>query len=198
MSNGTTDQIEKLTLYKEIWEKAVDTQMHFNDMQVRSRQLGLTLIVASLALAAILLRSTTEDNFVDIEIFGLIHVSALIILFAALSLLPLAILDIGVYHAMLRGAVYFGEEFERSIMVPRILTTQNGKSYMQYGMTQLISLFSRGQYDFVDGALQVRERKKVNFTARIKILAFYIVAFALLLAIVGAIARYVSPTSPIG
>jgi L-ribulose-5-phosphate 3-epimerase UlaE len=34
-----------------IWEKAVDTQMHFNEMSVKSRQLGFTFIAAALGIA---------------------------------------------------------------------------------------------------------------------------------------------------
>jgi hypothetical protein len=35
----------------DIWKQAVDTQKHFNDMCVKSRQLGLTFVAASLGAA---------------------------------------------------------------------------------------------------------------------------------------------------
>src|SRR5438874_2120227 len=38
-------------LLVEIWKQAVDTQKHFNDMCVKSRQLGLTFVAASLGAA---------------------------------------------------------------------------------------------------------------------------------------------------
>src|SRR5579863_9743578 len=40
---------EKLIV--DIWKQAVDTQKHFNDMCVKSRQLGLTFVAASLGAA---------------------------------------------------------------------------------------------------------------------------------------------------
>jgi hypothetical protein len=40
-------------LQKEIWEKTLDTQMHFNEMSVRSRQLGLSFVVASLGVVVV-------------------------------------------------------------------------------------------------------------------------------------------------
>jgi hypothetical protein len=35
------DGLKEKELYVSIWAKAVDTQMHFNDMCVKSRQFGL-------------------------------------------------------------------------------------------------------------------------------------------------------------
>jgi hypothetical protein len=37
-----------------IWSKAVDTQMNFNEMSVKSRQIGLTFVAAALGLAIFL------------------------------------------------------------------------------------------------------------------------------------------------
>ena len=39
---------EQQEQYIAIWAKAVDTQMHFNEMSVKSRQLGLTFVAAAL------------------------------------------------------------------------------------------------------------------------------------------------------
>src|SRR5690606_11370799 len=41
--------------YIEIWKKAVETQMHFNEMSVKSRQLGLTFVTASLGVAVVMI-----------------------------------------------------------------------------------------------------------------------------------------------
>ena len=60
MSNDDTDNIEILKLQKEVWEKAVDTQMHFNEMCVKSRQLGLTFVVAALGLSVLFLIRDVE------------------------------------------------------------------------------------------------------------------------------------------
>lgn len=42
--------------YISIWSKVIDTQMHFNEMAVKSRQLGLTFVAAALGVAVVLLR----------------------------------------------------------------------------------------------------------------------------------------------
>ena len=47
----STDQQQR---YIEIWTKAIDTQMHFNEMSVKSRQLGLTFVAAALGVAVVL------------------------------------------------------------------------------------------------------------------------------------------------
>jgi hypothetical protein len=47
-----TDQQE---VYVAIWAKAVDTQMHFNEMSVKSRQFGLGFVAAALGLGIVLL-----------------------------------------------------------------------------------------------------------------------------------------------
>ena len=65
LSNSATaksddDAVDKRNkLLVEIWKQAVETQKHFNDMCVKSRQLGLTFVAASLGAAFYLfIRST--------------------------------------------------------------------------------------------------------------------------------------------
>jgi hypothetical protein len=36
---------EQQAIYVSIWSKAVETQMHFNEMSVKSRQFGLALLL---------------------------------------------------------------------------------------------------------------------------------------------------------
>jgi hypothetical protein len=123
----------------EIWKRAVETQMHFNEMSTKSRQLGLTLVVAALGLSAVLLGR--GDDFSLVMSAGSvpikINVAVLIILASALGMYGVQRLDLGVYHQMLRGAVKFGEEFEQRHLVDRMNTPQ--------GMTQLISIYSRNR-----------------------------------------------------
>lgn len=92
-------------LYVRIWEKAVDTQMHFNEMSVKSRQLGLTFVAGALGVAVLLLRSD-QDFALAFEICNRtlhLHVTPLLIVAAALALMAVRTLDLGVYHKMLRG-----------------------------------------------------------------------------------------------
>ena len=129
-----TDQQQR---YIEIWAKAVDTQMHFNEMSVKSRQLGLTFVAAVLGLAVVLV-SRGDDFAVSIPRempYLQIHVSVVLALGASLALLAVRTLDLNVYHRMLRGSVTFGEDFEEHYMKQIFL--------LEKGMTQAISHYSR-------------------------------------------------------
>lgn len=120
-----------------IWSKAVDTQMHFNEMAVKSRQLGLTFVAAALGVAIVLL-SNGQDFSLEIRVFGcnfILHVAVLIIFGAWIALNAVETLDLDVYHKMLRGAVAFGEDFEETHL-KKIFE-------LEKGMTQAISHFSR-------------------------------------------------------
>jgi hypothetical protein len=115
--------IELIKLRKLVWDKAIDTQMHFNEMSVKSRQLGLSFVVAALGLAVVLL-GKNEGVIMTIpmpcfESFGCSsswsfssHIAAVIVLVAAAALYAVRRLDLDVYHRMLRGAVAFGEDME--------------------------------------------------------------------------------------
>ena len=145
------DQQEK---YISIWSKAVDTQMHFNEMSVKSRQLGLTFVAAALGVAIVLLSRGIDFAFlVDIpSIKFRIHISVLLVLGALLALAAVRVLDLNVYHRMLRGAVAFGEDFEEHYM-KQIFE-------LDKGMTQAISHFSR--YD--DAAIEPSKSGKFTYT----------------------------------
>jgi hypothetical protein len=128
------DQQEK---YISIWAKAIDTQMHFNEMSVKSRQLGLTFVAAALGIGVVLLSRGEDFAFlVDLHIFKFqLHITVLLLLGAWLALAAVRGLDLNVYHKMLRGAVTFGEDFEENYM-KQIFD-------LDKGMTQAISHFSR-------------------------------------------------------
>ena len=155
--------------YVQIWSKAVDTQMHFNEMSVKSRQLGLTFVAAALGVGVALL-SRQSDFSISVPVFGLnvvLHVSVLIILAAVVALFGVRILDLGVYHRMLRGAVTFGEDFEEHYM-KRLFD-------LEKGMTQAISHYSRHD----DAGIEKESEKPYHYmgksrvTAEVKIKKFY-------------------------
>jgi hypothetical protein len=134
-----------------VWSKAVDTQMHFNEMSVKSRQLGLTFVAAALGLAVFLFSRNGSDAKFAFQ--GVIrgrqfqfHVAEFMILAAAASVYAVKLLDLGVYHKMLRGAVAFGEDLEE-VHLRKMLA-------LNKGMTQAISHFSRNsdtKISIVDG-----------------------------------------------
>ncbi len=160
---------EEYQQYIEIWSKVVDTQMHFNEMQVKSRQLGLTFVAAALGVAIVLVSNGEDFSFTipvgSIEIR--LHVSVLLVLGAWLALEAVKQLDLHVYHRMLRGAVTFGMDFEEKYL-KQIFD-------LDKGMTQSITHFSRHE----DASVVPGEDGKYiysgegNVTAYDKILTFY-------------------------
>lgn len=128
--------LEQQEIYVSIWAKAVDTQMHFNEMSVKSRQFGLGFVTAALGLGIVLLVRRQEFS-ISVYHFGGFDINAtvLVVLAAAFALFAVRTLDLNVYHKMLRGAVAFGEDFEENYM-KQIFD-------LDKGMTQAISHFSR-------------------------------------------------------
>jgi hypothetical protein len=156
--------------------------MHFNEMCVKSRQLGLTFVTAALALAVVLL-SQKEDFAFTAKLGGLsltFHVAVLIILAAILGIQSVKSLDVRVYHRMLRGAVTFGEDLEKAHM-SKILG-------LSKGMTQAISHFSR----FDDASVNAEGKTytycgSTKITAEEKIKKFYFMVTLFLSIAAGAI-----------
>lgn len=187
---------EEKRLYVQIWEKAVDTQMHFNEMSAKSRQLGLTFVAGALGVGVILL-SRGGDFALAFRVQGHefhVHVAVLIIAAAALALMAVRILDLNVYHKMLRGAVTFGEDFEETYM-KQIFD-------LEKGMTQAISYFSRhekakakkenGRYIYT-GTDRRSAEKKIKRFYNLTIWVLVCVALALLV-----ITNLTAPTLPSG
>lgn len=172
--------------YIEIWKKAVETQMHFNEMSVKSRQLGLTFVTASLGVAVVMI-ARGDDFALSVGTWS-VHVGVLLMLAAFLALWGVRGLDLNVYHRMLRGAVTFGEDFERTYM----------KSIFRLdkGMTEAISHFSRHSDAKVEkGGAIYRYTGTCAVTAEHKIRRFYavtggaLIASALALFVIGNLAQ---------
>jgi hypothetical protein len=154
---------EDKEFYVAIWAKAVDTQMHFNEVSVKVRQFGLAFVAAALGLAVVM-AARGQDTVIDIS--GLkLQVSVFIVLASAASMYAVKILDLGVYHRMLRGAVTFGEDFEENYM-KRIFD-------LEKGMTQAISHYSRhddattpaseGRRQYLGKNMKTAEKKIAKF-----------------------------------
>lgn len=171
--------------YIAIWAKAVDTQMHFNEMSVKSRQLGLTFVAAALGVGIVLLSRGDAFAF-PVPIMGIdfqLHIAVVLLLGAWLALVAVRGLDLNVYHKMLRGAVTFGEDFEEQYM-KQIFD-------LDKGMTQAISHYSRfedankrrsetGKYVYT-GARGITAEDKIRSFYRTTIRFLLVGAFALLI-----------------
>jgi len=153
-----TQESAQHDVYIKIWAKAVDTQMHFNEMSVKSRQLGLAFVAAALGVGVVLLGR--DADFALLMRWGektiQIHIAVILLLGAVIAILAVRVLDLGVYHKMLRGAVTFGEDFEE-IYMKRVFD-------LDKGMTQSISHFSR----FKDASVTSVDREKKRYHGTIK------------------------------
>lgn len=118
----------------EIWKRAIETQIHFAELSIKMRQIGLTLAGATIALAIVLYRTDSAYSFTVPGYDFLIPVGAILSLIAAVILFAAKIIDVGVYHRMLRGAVKFNELYEKS------LDTDVG---WPSGLTEAITAYSR-------------------------------------------------------
>lgn len=181
---GPTDKEKEL--YVAIWSKTVETQMHFNEMSVKSRQLGLAFVTAALGVAVVVIGR--KDDFGLIVSIGNIkfylHVAVMIILAAALALTAVRILDLNVYHKMLRGAVSFGEDFENRYMKHLFS--------LEKGMTGAISHFSRHEdakvnptdtgYQYLGGSTEKSALVKIRMFYNVTTSVLVIVALGLFLA----------------
>jgi len=155
--------LDEKKLYIDVWSKAVDTQMHFNDMSARSRQFGLAFVAAALGLAVVL-GTRGQEAVLNLGYLKL-HASVFVVLASAVALYAVRLLDLKVYHRMLRGAVYFGEDFEQTYM-KKVFS-------LEKGMTQAISHFSRrddakvilcnGKYHYAGTDRRTAEKKIAKF-----------------------------------
>jgi hypothetical protein len=195
---ATTASREKLIV--DIWKQAVDTQKHFNDMCVKSRQLGLTFVAASLGAALYLfIRTAPAEGETGATAAGksiyaysaticghqiVFHVSLVIILAAAAAVYAVRRLDLGVYHQMLRGAVTFGEDLEEKHI--RHLVD------LRQGMTQTISHFSRHSDAAVrkaaDGRYEYFGEDRRNAGEKLKGFYNFLFSFLTLLAVLAFVA----------
>jgi hypothetical protein len=174
-------------IYVSIWAKTIDTQMRFNEMAVKSRQFGLAFVAAALGLGIVLI-ARGQDVAIPIPYFigWHLNVSVIIALAGIVALWGVRVLDLNVYHKMLRGAVKFGEDFEENYM-KQIFA-------LEKGMTQAITHFSQypnaetirqsdGRYSYIKGKAEEKKRKK----ARDKIKWFYNILMLSLLVLATAL-----------
>jgi len=161
-----------------IWDRTIQTQMHFNEMSAKSRQLGLTFASAALGLAIVLL-ARESDFAIPIGETIVLHVAVLITAGTAFAIYGVKRLDLNVYHRMLRGAVTFGEDLERIHLAPPLR--------QQKGLTQAVSHYSRHDEADVDKSGPVYDYSGTKPTkAEKKIAAFYwLLIFSLSLVALG-------------
>jgi hypothetical protein len=104
---------EQLKGRVEYWKQIAAIQIHFNDMCIRTRWLGLTAIATLVAAAAI---AEKENISLRLPFYWLIGLPSVLMLISLTLLLALWFLDIHYYYKMLIASVEYGEHFEKQIM----------------------------------------------------------------------------------
>jgi hypothetical protein len=102
----------------EVWKKTVDVQMHFNDLELRLRNVAMTVLAALFAAAGFSMKESLHLDLLgrDVSLTGLVFVAAVIIWFAFYGM------DRWWYHRLLKGAVDHGSKIEAALRayVPEI------------------------------------------------------------------------------
>lgn len=129
-NEGNEQKYRELELILREWKTVIQTQMHFNDMIMRTRTNGLTVVMAVYGAAAFSL----QYRQLYLNIFGLrFHVAAAIILFGIGMLFGLFAIDYGYYYKMLIGAV------ERSYKIDDAFKGKKIAGFGIFGMSREIS-----------------------------------------------------------
>lgn len=101
----TTNEERRLLL--DAWKAIVEVQMHFNDMLMKVRNLGVTLLLAVFGAAAF---SLQYELYLHLP-FGRYHLATLIIAFGLIAWLSIWFMD-RYYNKLLAGAVSKSTEIE--------------------------------------------------------------------------------------
>lgn len=96
----------------EVWKKIVDVQMHFNDLEMRIRNFGLTVLSAAYAGAGI---AYTQDKVISFGLSEPIGVHSVVLVIATIVWLLFWFMERHWYHRMLIGAVKAGLEVEKAL-----------------------------------------------------------------------------------
>lgn len=125
--NGPLTESERIRLQVDVWKQVVQVQQHFNDLEMKIRSYGLTLMLGVLSAAAVAIREEAR-----IEVFGLeTSLASLIVLAGVIAWVGFYFMDVGWYHRLLKGAVDQGLALEKELAahVPGIeLATMIGKA----------------------------------------------------------------------
>ena len=125
---GTFDRTQFLI---EEWKTVIETQIHFNEMIIRARTTGVSVVMAVYGAAALSI-GQYPGKFINIS-GSKFHVSAAIILFGISLLAGIFCMDLFYYYRLLLGAVERGEQIDKAFQGYTIGGTT------LFGMTTLIS-----------------------------------------------------------
>lgn len=169
----------------DIWRTNIETQKHFAELSLRMRQLGLTISGAILAIAVFLVRNdkgqfdVIELWWIKIPIVTILFVASAIVLFAA------KIVDVNVYHKMLRGAVKFNEIFEtkHATLFANVGLTHSISAYSRYQKSPILNKDSKDEARYIwNGDSKMDAGIRISFFYYVPILALLSIALIILFA----------------
>lgn len=102
---------EKLKIKVDIWKTVVNTQQHFNDLEMRIRNFAILILSAFIGAIGVSFKSGFVINFFDIHIAA----SAILNLAAAIIWMLFYFMDVYWYHPLLKGSVEQGMRLEKNI-----------------------------------------------------------------------------------
>jgi hypothetical protein len=114
---------EEIQWELEAWKVTVQVQQHFNDIELKVRNLALTLLVAVLGAAGLALREQAEVRILG----GTTSLATVLLLAGAVGWGAFYFVDRIWYHRLLLGAVTHGRDIEKrlSSQVPGIGLTES-------------------------------------------------------------------------
>jgi hypothetical protein len=141
---------EQLKGRVEYWNQIAAIQIHFNDMCIRTRWLGLTAIATLVAAAAI---AEKENISLRLPFHWLIGLPSVLMLISLMLLLALWFLDIHYYYKMLIASVEYGEHFEKQIMADLKVEDDGITSYISQKISRRRAWFVSRMFYFMVGAV---------------------------------------------
>lgn len=162
-------QLEMLKIKVDIWKQVINTQQHFNDLEMKVRNFGILIVSALVGAAGVSIKS-------GYFVFGM-SLSVIFFIVGALLWLCFYFVDTYWYHPLLLGSVKQGIEIEKELkkQLPNInLTETIGKN-----SPSEIPFFSRFTND-----------GKIHSTGKSKIFYFTVAALLILCAFCSFISTY--------
>jgi hypothetical protein len=113
--NGATSKDQVASVQR--WRTVIDTQMHFNDMLMRTRAAGVSIVIAVFGAAAIGF-AQYPNRLITMVPGATIHIAAIVIIFGLMLIATLFVLDYFYFYRMLIAVVRHGEELEAESRKP--------------------------------------------------------------------------------
>ena len=109
--SGDITKEERLKIKVDIWKTVVNTQQHFNDLEMRIRNFAILILSAFIGAIGVSFKSGFVINILDMHIAA----SAILNLAAAVIWMLFYFMDVYWYHPLLKGSVEQGMRLEKNI-----------------------------------------------------------------------------------